>query len=534
MSNEVTVLIPMHAIKTNKRWLDEAVGSFPDGTTIELLRNLGDVSGSLNHGLKNARTEFVLPFGADDVAAPDMLERLLGPAWNADVVYPTMMIVDEQLRLIGTHPADPYCPLRLQENNYISGASLIRRETAIAAGGFRKMEVLEDWDLWLRMQRAGARFKPCSDAVMLYRQHHGSRNDKLSGHDELLAEKRRELVLEHTGNADPLENAQATFYNAATPATTYLRCQLPARLLPAVVKPHVTVRMNEETYEMPEQHGPAAVLQLVADKERALMALMLREKGIRVLLESDDNYTLNPGRDILKRSQWQMKIGQAHNTREGHLWVASQVDGVITTTPYLADRYRKYNPNVYVCRNSIDPVDWPEPVKPDDGTLRIIWTASLSHTDDIPLVTRAFEWASRQPGVEVYVTGLNPEWRFKYGYLPWLADLDAYRHHFFHFDIGVAPIRATPFSLGRSDVKALEYAMGSCAPILSDVAPYSDWTDGENCMKASNAGGFLRAIQHLVSNRDEVKQLAAAARDYTLSERTIASEIHTWREALNG
>jgi glycosyltransferase involved in cell wall biosynthesis len=114
----------------------------------------------------------------------------------------------------------------------------------------------------------------------------------------------------------------------------------------------------------------------------------------------------------------------------------------------------------------------------------------------------------------------------------WEHDLGAYRTRFQAFDIGVAPVKPTPHSLGRSDLKALEMAMGLCAPILSDVACYEEWTDGENCLKAKDAKGFRKALQHLIQNPDEAKQLAAAAREYVLRERKIEDEIHAWEEAI--
>jgi hypothetical protein len=58
------------------------------------------------------------------------------------------------------------------------------------------------------------------------------------------------------------------------------------------------------------------------------------------------------------------------------------------------------------------------------------------------------------------------------------------------------------------------------------------WVDGENCLKAGNAEGFLKAVKRLVGNRDEVKELAQAARDYTLAERTTEAQIDCWREAV--
>lgn len=538
--SNVTVLFAIHRTRGNREWLAEAIDSFPDETPHLVLENTGNVPKAFNTGLRKATTEFVLPFGADDVATPGFLELLLGPAWNADVVYPGMTVTDAELEPIGDHYAAPFCGYRLQDAPYISGASLIRREKALEVGGFRNLPGLEDWDLWLRMYRAGARFKPCSEAKLLYRRHGNTRNDAVNGNEDVFRDYREQLVLGKTrfraAGPDPLDAVKATFYNAETPATTYLRCQLPARYLPAVVRPDAMIAESDTELLFPEHRGKAAIFQIGADVGTAFAAIAMRDAGgIRVLVETDDNYLTSPGKQIRNRQQWAKKIGQGRaHSAEGHRWIIEQADGVIVTTEFLASQYRKLAREVFVCPNTVDPADWPEPEKPDDGTLRIVWPASLSHGDDAVLVTRALEWASRQPDVEVYVTGLEPRWPFKYGRIPWIDDLDGYRAHFRLFDIGVAPVRPSAFSLGRSDVKALEYAMGGCAPVLSDVAPYDAWTDGENCLKASDAKGFLRAIQQLVENRDEVKQLAAAARGYVLAERTTQAQVHLWQEAIDG
>lgn len=535
----VTVLLPIHRREGNRDWLAQAIASFPAGTPYLVLENDGELSKAFNVGLREADTEFVLPFGADDVATPGFLELLLSLSWNADVVYPGMTVTDAELKPIGDHYAAPFCPYRLQDAPYITGAALMRRETARAVGGYRNIDVLEDWDLWLRMWRAGARFKACPEAKLLYRRHENSRNERVNGHEDVFEHARDRIVLGkgtlHRGRPDPLDAIQATFYNAATPATTYLRCTLPARHLPAIVRPDALVIATDSELLFPEHRGKAAVFQLAADVGAAFQAVAMRDSGIRVLVETDDNYLSSPGKQIRDRQQWGKEIrdGRAHSA-EGHRWIAEQADGVIVTTEFLARQYRKVAREVFVCPNTVDPDDWPAPLKPDDGVLRIVWPASKSHGADAELVTRGLEWASRQPQVEVYVTGLDPRWPFKYGRIPWIDDLDAYRSHFRLFDIGVAPIKASPFALGRSDLKALEYAMGGCAPILSDVAPYDLWTDGENCFKAADAKGFLRAIQQLVSNRDETKQLAAAARAYVLEQRTIQAQLHLWQEAIDG
>ena len=515
---DVTALVPFKK-DGNKEWLAQAIGSFPEGTKYLVLENDGELAEAKNEGMRQADTEFVQFFDADDIALPDFLENLRFLAWNADVVYPTMILVSEDLEEnLGTHLAFPFCGNRLQDLNFVSGSSLVRREKALEVGGFDpSLPVWEDWDLWVRMYRAGAHFKPCEQAQMFYRQHPASRSQQMVDIEEV----RKRIV----GDPDPALEYKATFFSQATPATTYVRCQLPAKYLPGKVL---------QTYagsQMPVQRGDTAIVEYPGDKENALMARLLQQGGLRYLVEVDDNYLINPGKKVLERSSWGMKVKDKPLSRDGHRLIVKHADGVIVTTPWLANCYRKVNPNVYVCPNGVDPPDWPEPKKPDDGILRILWAASPSHDTDIPLVSRALEWASRQKDVEVYVAGLQTGWRFATP-IPWLPDLDAYRRIFQGFDIGVGPILQTPHGMGRSDLKALEYAMGTVCPVVSDLAPYDPWTDGENCLKAKDAKGFYQAIRRLIENRDEVKQLASAAREYVLKERTAEAQRHYWLEAI--
>lgn len=521
---DVTVLVPTQ----HKRdaWLKQAVASLSYDGPVLLLENDGELAEAWNAGVEAAQTEWVLFWSDDDVALPDFIPALRMWTRDTDVVYPTAILANHDLsERTEVIEAAPFCPHRLLRGNYVTGVALARRSKVLEAGGFRDVP-MEDWDLWLRMLANGARFKPAPNARFLYRKHDGGRN-------RAVEQQGPDGDLWNQVAPQTVEPVKATFYNQGTPATTYLRCQLPARYLPGVVMPDGTWGISPEG--MVGHEGPCAVFQFPGDKVRALATQVLREIGVRVLVEVDDNYLLKPGRDWLTKAGWVEKSGKgsAHSI-SGHRWIAERSDGAIVTNETLARSYRKLGIPVYVCPNGVDPADWPEPVKPDDGVFRIAWVASNSHLIDIPIVTKAMRWASEQPGVEVYAVGMDPKWSFQYGYLPWLHDLAAYRDVFRNFDVGIAPVKQVPHALGRSDVKALEYAMGLCCPVLSDAAPYSTWKHGENCLKADGPKGFLEQLKRLVNDRPLAAELAARARDYTLTERTAKAQIGLWEEAVGG
>ena len=356
---------------------------------------------------------------------------------------------------------------------------------------------------------------------MVYRRVKGSRNDlDGDGFSRLQSQVR-----------PPVEPVLATFYAQATPACTYLRCQLPARYLPGVVRGDLdTVMLPDNGIDFPTHEG-AAVFQFAGDKMRALTARLLQVRaGVKVLVEVDDNYLMDPGKVIREKQGWGLRIGEGPHTREGHRVIAAKADGVIVTSEELAKHYRKVNPNVFVCPNTVDPADWPVPKKMEDGVTRVGWLASFSHMPDIPLISPALKAVSEMKGVEVHTVGINPRWSWAMHH-PWEHDLGVYRSRFQAFDIGVAPVKDTPYFRCRSDVKALEMGMGLVAPVLSDLPPYENWTHGENCLKAKNSKEFRRQVEWLIRNPEERLALAEAARGYALT-RTPERMIDCWKEAV--
>lgn len=526
MSNRTTVIVPF-LNGNNEDYLAATLRSVPYGTLWIVARNDGEMAQAMNEALAKVDTEFVCAFGADDLFHHDTLDMLESVGWDGDVMYPTMILTQEDGETpIGAYPATPFCPYRLQRWNFVTGASLLRTSKVREIGGWRQLKGLEDWELMVRLSAAGARFKPVPEATFRYRQVPGSRN-KMLGKDNMTKESWREYL-----GIEP-DPVKATFYCQATPATTYWRCQLPARYLPAQVLPEVTVT-NDGTYVELMDHEGAAVFQFPGDAMRDIVATQmlpfLRERSI---VEVDDNYLVSaPQR---KQQGWHMRIGEGAHTVEQHRRTVEGSSAVIVTTEFLARSYRKVNPNVYICPNQIDPSDWPTAEKKDDGVLRFGWWASRSHKPDIPLVTRAMEWASRQPNVEVVTMGLDPGWRFARRQIPWSNDMATYwRMMVENVDVGLAPIVPNPWSNCRSDLKALEYGMAGALPIVSTEAPYSEWQDGERCLTAADAKEFLHKVKWCVQHRDEVKQLAADAKKYVLEERTMEHNIWRWHEAIDG
>jgi len=339
----------------------------------------------------------------------------------------------------------------------------------------------------------------------------------------------------------PDEGCLATFWRQASIGTSYVRCAIPARWLPAQMigfeMSDLKWTGDEETGHMvmPRQRG-AAIWQFLGDDVRGRVALAQQEQGVRTLMEVDDNYLHSPGKwyPWAKTHEEAMAsrgttVGHSH---EQHRHLAGLVDGIIVTTEFLADRYADFNDNVYVCPNSVDPNDWdwerPEP----DGILRIGFAGAPTHIFDYALVKKALKWAQRQDGVEVYLMGFHAN-GFTGTHMDWTDSISEYQHQLGILDVGLCPVVSQNWIKGKSDLKALEYAMAGVLPVVSRTIPYKPWLDRDYPYVAQTEEDWMRVVQDLVRNRDKIAGAAAEAKEYVENERVIYKSIDRWREAIN-
>lgn len=463
----------------------------------------GEEETAVQAGLAAAEGDYTLLLPSDGWLDHEAFEFLTGDLnLDADVLYGRTVRFDEAGEPVEQVEPGPFCPHRLRVENYLPETCLIRRAAYRPGVG--------PWQRWLRMSEADAGFKYVPEAVTA-----------------------RTTVTPDPSPKPAEQDYLASFYHQATPGTTYWRCLLPARYLPGITVFNHPVLENDEF----PRHRGAAVMQFGGDAAHYLEAKFMQEAhGIRVLVEVDDNYLAwNPR---MKRTGWVDKLRPDGGfSVEGHRKLVAAADGVIVTTDHLAKQYRKVNENVFVCPNQIDPPDWPELVKPDDGVFRVGWFASGSHQGDGSLIRRALDWASRQKDVEVVLGGVGatsgkPWFKFPFKHVAWTNDFGAYRRMLAQLDVGLAPVVGSPWATCRSDLKALEYAMVGAAPVLSVQPPYVDWADGERCLKAKDEKGFLDAVKWMVTHRGEARQMGADARKHVLEHRTVEANISKWTEAV--
>ncbi len=318
------------------------------------------------------------------------------------------------------------------------------------------------------------------------------------------------------------------------------------------------------TAEFPKHEGVAVWTR--PDIPRAILGQQMQEQGIRVLAETDDNYFANPERNLFLR---QNRFGEKERTT--HAKAMAMADGMVFSTAALRDTYvrelrsrlpKRMLPESFVCRNHVPSSDWPERVE-RDGPIRVGFMGSSSHVWDINLAYAAFHAAHAQgaettmigyspgdpdPDLPDYVEGETDSWRSDASlgaktawgkviskHIRWIEP-DEYHRAALPLDIGLCPLKADSFTLGKSDVKAVEYTISGAAVVAQNNPVYNTagWVDGVNCLMAGSAEEFAHATLRLMRDPKLRFELVTAAQQMVAEERNEHTLRNEWEAALAG
>ena len=176
--------------------LERALTSYMSRIVYIKQQNRG-VSAARNAGIKAARGSLIAFLDADDTWLPNYLvtqvKRIQADP-KIDVLYPNVMMFggfaesgEEFMSRCPSNGDVTFERLLSQECN-VSNCSIARRDTIIRAGMFDEtLRSVEDFDLWLRVIKAGGRIAYHRDVLARYRRRPGSLTaDPISlSHDQL-------------------------------------------------------------------------------------------------------------------------------------------------------------------------------------------------------------------------------------------------------------------------------------------------------------------------------------------------------------
>lgn len=308
----------------------------------------------------------------------------------------------------------------------------------------------------------------------------------------------------------------------------------------------------------PEHSGAAVWTRPCLVRAKHMHAM--QRQGIRTLSEVDDNYLSDPRLNVFQRGS-----GYGPAERDQHMKATAFADGIVVSTHWLRDTYYKTLrrelganrvPDIFVCGNHVAAEDWPARSE-RTGPLRVGWMGSPSHIWDVDLAWGAMMTA-RQLGCEAWMVGYDPtdpegsmeapvadrsprsaekieQWR-KVGFkkIPWRKP-GRFERFALPFDIGLSPLLRNKYTLGKSDIKNIEYTIAGAAVICSNLEVYSrNWIHGETALLVGSDREMADAVELLVKDDNLRERLVANAQQYVREERSGDVMRREWMAAISG
>jgi glycosyltransferase involved in cell wall biosynthesis len=262
----------------------------------------------------------------------------------------------------------------------------------------------------------------------------------------------------------------------------------------------------------------------------------IRLKGAKVIYSLDDNFF-----DLVFENKGWPPIEFLPIVA----FLLQQADGVLVSTPALQEQLLKYNSSIFVLPNQLDErllvIRHPYEKSPLSDSERIVigYMGTSTHDEDLLMVLPALKAiCQRHPGqVAVQVIGVvrseetkkvlqelpvrynypNPEENEYPMFMLWFTGHVCW-------DIAISPLRDTPFTRCKSDIKYLDYSAIGAAGIFSQSPAYTSTIhQKENGWISENTSqAWEDALEALIQDISLRQKIAWNATRHLYSERILA------------
>lgn len=286
------------------------------------------------------------------------------------------------------------------------------------------------------------------------------------------------------------------------------------------------------------------------------LARMLKKDGKKIVFDNDDTYEDDGGfkfNQYLDQKRLEKNLGKLQTVINQFV---KEADLVTTTTEFLANEYRKLNPNVIVLPNMIDPFYFDEPERNDTTDVRIGVTGSIGVTSDFDVARSIMERFRGEPGFKWVLYSMpkgdntkmirelyHDEFKIMEEMEKWIEwhGFTDFEHYYdtlngLKLDIMAIPRADHYFNRCKSNIKFLEASMFEIPCVaqgFSDgLSPYQvDKDDARHMIIANDQDEFEAAIRELAMDKDKRQRIGRAAKEYVLSKYDINNTAELWQNA---
>ncbi|MGN7726621.1 glycosyltransferase family 2 protein [Luteimonas sp. 22616] len=226
---------------------------------------------------------------------------------------------------------------------------------------------------------------------------------------------------------------------------------------------------------------------------------------------------------------------------------------VLTSTPGMRARLERYNRNVQVAPNALDPALWLAPIADarkrqilaslglEADVPRILYMGSRSHATDLAMIAPAIEtFLAAHPAFEVIQVGggsLLPgarELKVPREYSTYPRFVAWFRTVAESAAFALAPLRDTPFNAVKSDVKFLDYGLARLPAIYSAAGPYGRTLENgvHGLLVENTPEAWTAAMSTLASDDALALRIRQQAHELAASRTLAGAGREPWSQAL--
>jgi glycosyltransferase involved in cell wall biosynthesis len=303
-------------------------------------------------------------------------------------------------------------------------------------------------------------------------------------------------------------------------------------------------------------HADVVVFHRPEHPDKLKLARKLKEAGKKIVFDNDDTYKDS---EQVKLNKFMHQERVDRGLKAINIAVDAfikEADLITASTEFLAEEYRKLNPNVIVLKNCIDPFLFDEPLRNDGDKVRIGITGSVGITADLDILTPIIEHYQDDPRVQIVFFSLHQKseqtkmireiYVGEYETLESFRNIEwqpmVYANEYYEtlnnlkLDIQIIPRKETYFNKCKSNLKFLESSMLEI-PVIAQAfstgdSPYQQNPDDKNYLLLANTHEeWIAQIEKLIADKELRRDMGRKARDYVEKEYSITNNAHKWEEA---
>jgi glycosyltransferase involved in cell wall biosynthesis len=264
-------------------------------------------------------------------------------------------------------------------------------------------------------------------------------------------------------------------------------------------------------------------------------AVKMKKAGAKIVYEIDDDLfnipDWNPARNILG----------VKSVQNGIRMFLGLSDAMFVSTNRLAEVYGKFCKRIFVLPNSIDYDFFFSNVR-NEGKKAVLWQGSMTHYKDISIMGDSlariakekkytlkmwcgFDLVTHKPIFDIPGSVVIPLVQFE-SFYPMFSLIDSH--------VGVAPLCAVPFNLGKSNLKFLEYTAQGIVTVASNYGPYKETIEHEKTgILISDNRDWYSAVMYLLEDDIKREEILKNAQEFVRDNYNIVANCDLWKTAID-